>query len=136
MRDRYGGGEIERQKKILAEKEKKAKNEVTKDQWSRAEKTRFANLLKYMVEHDGLTEEKVPINRRCGHNSKVIGLLTGKTEPPLAKIRNNLMHGVPYDDPRPGLLELVRDLIDYAYSYREYLRSLNVRQAPISRLTP
>ena len=102
MRDRYGGGEIERLKKILAEKAKKAKKEVTKDQWSRAEETRFANLLKYMVEHDGLTEEKVPMNWRCGHNSKVIGLLTGETKPTLAKIRNHLMHGAPFDDPRGG----------------------------------
>jgi hypothetical protein len=68
-----------------------------------------------MVEHDGLTEEKVPMNRRCGRNSKVIGLLTGETRPTLAKIRNNLMHGAPFDDPQAGLLELVRDLIDYAY---------------------
>jgi hypothetical protein len=70
VRDRYGRGEKERRRKIVAEKAKKGKREVTKKERSWADKTPFADLLKYMVEHDGLTEEKVPMNRRCGHNSK------------------------------------------------------------------
>jgi hypothetical protein len=120
VRDRYGGGEIERRRRIVAEKAKKKKREVFKKEREWADKTTFADLLKYMVEHDGLTEAQVPMNRRCGPNSKVIGLLTGGDKPTdprptLVQIRNNLMHGAPFDDPRAGLLELVRDLIDYAY---------------------
>jgi hypothetical protein len=52
--------------------------------------------------------------RRSGGSA--IGLLTGQTKPSLASIRNDLAHGYPFDGfPYAGLLELVRDLIDYAY---------------------
>ncbi len=75
---------------------------------------RFADLLRYMPERDGLTDDKVPMIRRCG--GTVIDLLTGKREPSLADIRNELAHGYPFDGlPQAGLLELVRDLIEYAY---------------------
>ena len=75
----------------------------------------FAHLLRYMPEHDGLTDEKVGMNICCGGGT-VIGLLTGAREPSLADIRNDSAHGDPFDGfPRSGLLELVRDLIDYAY---------------------
>lgn len=68
----------------------------------------------------GLTEDQVPMNRRCGPPSKVLGLLTGETKPNLADIRNDLAHGAPFGGfPWAGLLELVRDLIDYAYRDRE-----------------
>lgn len=51
---------------------------------------------------------------RCG--GKAIGQLTGETEPALADRRNKLAHGDPFDGiPTGGLLELVRDLINYAY---------------------
>ena len=70
-----------------------------------------------MVERDGLTEETLlPINRRCGLPSSVIGRLIGEVKPGLSHIRNDLAHGAPLDGfPWSGLLELVRDLIDYAY---------------------
>jgi hypothetical protein len=59
------------------------------------------------------------MNRRCGPLSKVVGLLTGEITPSLAEIRNEMAHGLPFDGfPRAGLLELVRDLIDYAYRGR------------------
>lgn len=75
----------------------------------------FAHLLRYLPEHDGLTDEKVPMNVRCGQGT-VIGLLTGERKPSLAQIRNDLAHGYPFDGlPWSGLLELVRDLIEYAY---------------------
>jgi len=46
--------------------------------------------------------------------------LTGETRPTLAERRNGLAHGDPFDaSPVAGLLELVRDLINYAY--RGYL---------------
>jgi hypothetical protein len=74
----------------------------------------FHRLLSYMQKHDGLTDEQIPMVRRCG--GSVVDMLTGKRQPTLAKIRNELAHGYPFDGfPNGGLLELVRDLIDYAY---------------------
>jgi hypothetical protein len=73
----------------------------------------FAELLKYML-IDGLTDDKVPIVQRCG--GSVIGSVNGDTKPGLAERRNMMAHGDPFDgDPIGGLLELVRDLIQYAY---------------------
>ena len=67
-----------------------------------------------MVECDDLTDDKVPMNVRCG--GSVVDLLTGGRKPSLAGIRNDLAHGFPFDGfPWSGLLELVRDLIEYAY---------------------
>jgi len=77
---------------------------------------RFDDLLHHMVAHDGLTDDKVPMNKRCGPGSVVVGRLTGDLKPSLAEIRNSLAHGDPFDGlPWAGLLELARDLIDYAY---------------------
>ncbi len=74
----------------------------------------FSHLLRYMPEHDGLTDDKLPMIRRCG--GTVIELVKGTREPSLAGIRNVSAHGYPFDGfPWAGLLELVRDLIDYAY---------------------
>lgn len=73
----------------------------------------FADLLAHMVQ-DGLTDEKIPMIRRCGGTA--IGFITGDLKPSLAEIRNEQAHGYPFDGlPRGGLLELVRDLIHYAY---------------------
>ena len=77
----------------------------------------FNRLLRYMVERDDLTDEKLKICRRCGLGS-VVKRLTGENEPSLADIRNNLAHGYPFDGlPQSGLLEVVRDLIEYAYRH-------------------
>ncbi|HNB26898.1 MAG TPA: hypothetical protein PLR41_08080 [Alphaproteobacteria bacterium] len=74
----------------------------------------LAHLLKHMCEGDGLTDELLPISRRCG--APAIGQLTGATRPTLAERRNALAHGDAFDElPVSGLLELVRDLVDYAY---------------------
>lgn len=74
----------------------------------------FADLLRYMVKHDGLTDEKIPVIRRCGGTA--VGFLTGGLKPSLADRRNSAAHGDPFDgSPIGGLLELVRDLIEYAY---------------------
>lgn len=70
---------------------------------------RFADLLRHMVAHDGLTDGKVPMNERCGRASVVVGRLTGDLKPSLAEIRNSLAHGDPFDSgPMGGLLELAR----------------------------
>jgi hypothetical protein len=74
----------------------------------------FAHLLRYMPEHDGLTDDKLPMIRRSG--GTVVDLVNGTCEPSLADIRNDSAHGYPFDGfPWAGLLELVRDLIEYAY---------------------
>lgn len=81
-------------------------------------KRSFAALLKFMVESDGLTDDRIPMIVRCGGTA--VGQLIGATHPTLAERRNALAHGDPFDGlPTGGLLELVRDLINYAY--RQYL---------------
>lgn len=77
---------------------------------------KFAALLKHLVNVDGLTDDQIPIAVRCG--STAIGQLTGATTPTLAQIRNSMAHGDPFDGlPFAGLLELVRDLIAFAYRH-------------------
>ena len=57
---------------------------------------------------------KLPIQQRCGLGS-VVMRLTGEAKPTLANMRNDLAHGYPFDGlPSSGLLEVVRDLINYA----------------------
>ena len=78
----------------------------------------FATLLKFMVDSDGLTDAQIPMVMRCGGTA--IGQLTGETRPTLAERRNTLAHGDPFEGlPTGGLLELVRDLINFAY--RDYI---------------
>ncbi len=68
-----------------------------------------------MPEHDGLSDENLAINKRCPGGT-IIGLLSGERKPSLADIRNDGAHGYPFDGfPMSGLLEFVRDLIEYAY---------------------
>jgi len=87
----------------------------------------FHNLLHFMVENDGLTDGALPSALLYG-GPVVARLYEGEKErearkdtlvgPPttLVGIRNGLAHGDPYDGlPWGGLLELVRDLIEYAY---------------------
>jgi len=81
-------------------------------------KRSFATLLKHIVDADGLTDAQIPMVTRCG--GTVVGQLTGETRPTLAERRNALAHGDPFEGlPTGGLLELVRDLINFAY--RDYI---------------
>ncbi|MDF0490591.1 hypothetical protein PX554_20880 [Sphingomonas sp. H39-1-10] len=74
----------------------------------------FAALLKHMVDGDGLTDTEIPMIVRCGGTA--VGQLIGTTKPTLADRRNALAHGDPFDGlPTSGLIELVRDLIEFAY---------------------
>lgn len=90
----------------------------------------FGTMLRDMVLRDGLTDDQVPIVRRCG--GSVVGRLTGDDRPSLREIRNGLAHGDPFDGlPVSGLIELVRDLVEFAY--RDYLaegRSMAAPAAP------
>lgn len=77
----------------------------------------FSELLRHMVKGDGLTDADIPMVVRC--NGTAVGQLTGETEPTLAQRRNMAAHGDPFDGfPVGGLVELVRDLIGYAYRDR------------------
>jgi hypothetical protein len=94
-------------------------------------------LLEYMVEQDGLTNEDLPIYRKNGGN--VIPNLYEPKEswenrkgklalPPMTLVerRNRAAHGDPfYTTPSAGLIEVVRDLIEYVYRHfiRERTRS-------------
>lgn len=81
-------------------------------------KRSFAALLKHMVAVEGLTDGDIPMVARCGGTA--IGQLVGDIHPTLAERRNALAHGDPFDGlPTGGLLELVRDLINFAY--RDYI---------------
>jgi hypothetical protein len=74
----------------------------------------LAALLRHMVDGDGLTDAAIPMVVRC--EGTAIGQLTGETKPSLADRRNKAAHGDPFDGtPVGGLVELVRDLITYAY---------------------
>lgn len=74
----------------------------------------FATLLKHMVDSDGLTDTHIPMIVRTG--ATAIGFVTGEAKPSLSQRRTGMAHGDPFDGlPVGGLLELVRDLINYAY---------------------
>lgn len=87
------------------------------DRYGNKFKTRertFAAVLKHLVEVDGLTDAQIPVVARCGGSA--IGQLIGTMKPTLAQRRNAMAHGDPFDGlPVGGLLELVRDLITFAY---------------------
>jgi hypothetical protein len=71
-------------------------------------------MLTHMVKEDGLTNEMLPIFRRTGGDP--IARVLGELRPSLADIRNSLAHGDPFDGLlQAGLLELVRDLINFAF---------------------
>lgn len=81
-------------------------------------KCSFTALLKHMVDSDGLMDAHIPMVMRCGGTA--IGQLTGETRLTLAERRNTLAPGDPFEGlPTGGLLELLRDLINFAY--RDYI---------------
>lgn len=76
----------------------------------------FAALLAYLVEVDGLADADIPMIARCGGTA--IGQLSGNIRPSLTERRNALAHGDPFEGlATGGLLELVRDLINFAYRH-------------------
>ena len=116
LTERYAGAETQRRRKLVARKAENEKRKISKREKWWTEYVFLSDPLKYMVERDGLTEEQIPINQRCGAPSKVIGRLTGKARPSLSDLRNKSAHGAPFDNlAQAGLLKFVQDLIDYAY---------------------
>jgi hypothetical protein len=97
----------------------------------------LSSLIAYMVEEDGLTDGQLPIFHKYGGGSIVRNLYETRDErkargsalPPmnLVERRNHAAHGDPFDGmPVAGLIEVVRDLIEYAY--RDLIRER--RSAP------
>jgi hypothetical protein len=92
----------------------------------------LGSLIAYMVETDGLTDDQLPIFDKYGGGVIVRNLYEtreeckarGNTVPPpmnLVERRNRAAHGDPFDNiPAAGLIEVVRDLIEYAY--RNFIR--------------
>ncbi|TWC77162.1 hypothetical protein FB593_11824 [Rhizobium sp. SJZ105] len=94
---------------------------------SRKERPMLGGLLRHLVLSDGLGNTELPFTRRYG--GKAADLLyeseatrkereaQGRSaQPTLLSIRNGLAHGDPFDGlPWSGLLELIRDLIEYVY---------------------
>jgi hypothetical protein len=95
-------------------------------------------LLEHLVIGEGLTDAELPFIGRYG--GSIIPVLlkdptvsqssvdAGNPRLTLAEIRNSLAHGEPFDGfAWSGLLELVRDLIEYAYRayLQEYQSSTN-----------
>jgi hypothetical protein len=117
LRDCYLGKMRDEHNKKIAEKVAKEKRPSERKANFRPERVRFAALAKYMIEGDELADNKLPSFHRYGNS--VMHLLTGERNPSIAAIRNARAHGNPFDSGyQSGLLELIRDLIVYAYRAR------------------
>ncbi|WP_431673653.1 hypothetical protein [Rhizobium leguminosarum] len=82
-----------------------------------SEQVKLAEILRYMERYDGLTDAKIPLVQKSG--GSVIGRFSGAQQPALNHLRNDLAHGYPFDGLlQSGLIELLRDLIEYAYRDR------------------
>lgn len=109
LNDRYGG-------KVPARGKPRKPNMMSKPHTKA-----FADLLDHMVTQDDLTDAHIPMIARNGGTVIDRLRLDRNGDPPVAKptlsqIRNDLAHGYPFDGfPRSDILELVRDLIQYAY---------------------
>jgi hypothetical protein len=66
LTDCYAGKESARRRKLVGKKAENEKRAISKSEKWWVEYTSFADLLKFMVERDGLMEDQVAISRRCG----------------------------------------------------------------------
>lgn len=120
LRDCYlGHFRDEHLKKVVARAKSERRDPTLKENF-RPETVPLAKFLSHMHTQDGLTDEQLPCVRKYG--GSIVKLLTGEAKPGLAETRNVRMHGNPFGSGhRSGLLELVRDLIEYAY--RDLIRA-------------
>jgi hypothetical protein len=99
--------------RIIAKRQAAAANKGK----SPSDQVKLAHLLRFMASDDGLTDAKIPLIQKSG--GSVIGRLSGTQQPALNQVRNELAHGYPFDGLlQIGLIELLRDLIEYAYRDR------------------
>ena len=118
LTDCYAARESTRKRDLVAARAEREQRPIAKSEAWWIGYTSFADLLKFMVENDGLTDDRLAIHRRCPALG-VVGLLTGETRPSLTDLRNDLVHGAPSEGlPSAGVLEIARDLIDTAYERR------------------
>ena len=71
--DCYAGKESGRRREPVAAKAEKEKRPIAKSELWWIGYISFADLLKFMVERDGLTADQIAMNCRCGPASKLIG---------------------------------------------------------------
>jgi hypothetical protein len=125
LRDCYLGYFRERHTEKVLARAKSQKREPTLKENFQPETVPLARLLQHLHEQDGLTDDHLPCVRKYG--GSIMRLLTGEADPSLAGMRNVRMHGNPYGSGyMSGLLEVVHDLIEYAY--RERIRQANAHQ--------
>jgi hypothetical protein len=121
LRDCYLGDFRERHIKKVAARAKSKKRPPTIKENFRPDSISLFALLEHMHRRDGLTDDQLPYVRKYG--GSVMRLLTDETDPNLADMRNVRAHGNPFGSGyQSGLLELVRDLIEYAYRNRIRLK--------------
>jgi hypothetical protein len=136
LMDCYAQKESARRRELVVAKAEREKRPIAKSEEWWIGYTSFADLLKFMVERDGLTDAQVAIGRRCpGLN--VAARLTGESRPSLTDLRNDLVHGAASESfASAGVLEITRDLVDYAYRDRppspKHLANLQALQADAS----
>jgi hypothetical protein len=108
LTDCYAARESARRRDLVATRAEKEHRPIAKSEEWWIGYTSFADLPKFMVEHDGLTDDGLPIHRRCPALS-IIRLLTGEARPSLTDLRNDLVHGAPSEGfPSAGVLEIAR----------------------------
>jgi len=114
LRDCYLGYFRKQHTEQIIAKAKSEKRSPTLKENFRPEQITLAALLRHMPEGDCLTNDQLPFVRK--HGGDIVKLLKDEANPSLAGLRNVRAHGNPFgSDYRSGLLELVRDLIEYAY---------------------
>jgi hypothetical protein len=98
----------------------------------------LGSLIAYMVEKDGLTDDQLPTFRKYGGGAIVSNLYESTEERKargnaaprplnLVERRNRATHGDPFDSMVcAGLIEVVRDLIEYAY--RHFIEERRLRE--------
>jgi hypothetical protein len=102
--------------------------------------TMLRSLIAYMVEEDGLTDDRLPTFHKYRGGAIVRNLYetveewkarNGPFPPPmnLVERRNRAAHGTPFDSmPVSGLIEVIRDLIEYAY--RDFINERRGQRPP------
>ena len=114
LRDCYLGDFRERHTKKVVARAKNEKRQPKLEENFRPERILLTDLLRHMYQRDRLTDEQLPCVRKYGGG--VLRLLDGEANPSLADMRNVRAHGNPFGSGyQSGLLEVARDLIEYAY---------------------